>query len=40
MQDNVGIHYARSVLAYLQRHRINTITWLAYSPDPNPIEHL
>jgi transposase len=40
MQDNAGIHCARSVLAYLQCHRINTIAWPAYSPDLNPIEHL
>jgi hypothetical protein len=33
MQDNASIHRARNVLAYLQRHRINTITWPAYSPD-------
>jgi hypothetical protein len=40
MQVNAGIHRARSVLAYLQRYHINTITWPAYSPDLNPIEHL
>jgi hypothetical protein len=40
MQDNAGIHCVCSVLTYLQCHRINTITWPAYSPNLNPIEHL
>jgi hypothetical protein len=40
MQDNAGIHRARSVVKFHQDHQINVIDWPAYSPDLNPIEHL
>jgi transposase len=40
MQDNARVHTARSTRAFLAEHHITPITWPAYSPDLNPIEHL
>jgi transposase len=40
MQDNARVHTARRTRAFLAEHHITPITWPAYSPDLNPIEHL
>jgi transposase len=40
MHDNAGIHRARKVQEFIQRHRIRVINWPPYSPDLNPVEHM
>jgi transposase len=40
MQDNARVHTSRLTRAWLAEHYITPITWPAYSPDLNPIEHL
>jgi hypothetical protein len=39
-QDNARIHTAKKTQEYLESHGIWTISWPAYSPDLNPIEHV
>jgi transposase len=39
MQDNACIHTLRATMEFLVQHGITPITWPAYSPDFNPIEH-
>jgi transposase len=40
MQDNARVHTSQRTRAFLAEHHITPITWPAYSPDLNPIEHL
>ena len=40
MHDNARIHTSRATRAFLAERGITPITWPAYSPDLNPIEHL
>jgi hypothetical protein len=40
MQDNARVHTSHRTRAWLAEHSIIPITWPAYSPDLNPIEHL
>jgi transposase len=40
MQNNARVHTSHRTRAFLAEHHITPITWPAYSPDLNPIEHL
>lgn len=40
IHDNARIHTAHSVRNFLTTHQIIPLSWPAYSPDLNPIEHL
>lgn len=40
MQDNARIHTSKTTKRFLEQPHITPITWPAYSPDLNPIEHL
>ncbi len=36
--DRCGLHRNKRVAEYLSASDVNVLTWLAQSPDPNPIE--
>ncbi|KAI0997612.1 hypothetical protein K3495_g10576 [Podosphaera aphanis] len=40
MQDNAPPHKARQTMDDLRERNISPITWLPYSPDLNPMEHV
>lgn len=40
MHNNARMYTAHSVRNFLTTHQITLLSWPAYSPDLNPIEHL
>jgi transposase len=40
MQDGVGVHPKKELVAWLKGKGYNVIVWPPYSLDPNSIEHV
>ena len=40
MQDGVGVHKRKELVAWLKEKGYNILEWPPYSPDLNPIEHV